>query len=541
MRKLLLTAVSLCLVLSLLLTGCGIVDFGAFFDRFGQLLAGGVLTDFEDMEYTRPDMTAFDAALDNVLQSAKEEKKLDRLIEEIYSFYDAYDDFYTNFALANIYYSKDLRDSYWEEEYNFVMEHTGTVDAALDSLYRALAQSPLREKLEGDSYFGPDFFDAYEGDSLYDDYFKGLLKEEAQLQTQYYAISGEAAAVEYYSEEFFSIYGAQLAEVYVDMIAVRQKMAAYAGCESYPEFAYEFYFGRDYSPQEASSYMADIRAELVPLYKQISQSSLWAGALQPAEEADTYDYVKNMANAMGGTVLDAFTAMEKGKLYDITYSAYKADTSFEIFLSKYRTPYIFLNPTGTNMDKLTFAHEFGHFFADYQSGGFLGGVDVAEVFSQGMEYLSLCYVEDAALKKLKMASCLAVYVEQSAYASFEQQAYLLEGEALTVENVQALYGQIATAFGLDRENWDSREYVCIPHFFISPMYVVSYVVSNDVALQLYMMEQERSSSGMGCLIANTATQQTGIQAFVQEAGLKSSPFADGWLLNVKRTLEEALR
>ncbi len=540
MKKMHLTLIALCLVVSLLFSGCGVVDFGGFFDRLGAMLSGNYLTPFADMHYTRPDMDAFHAAHAEGMKQAAEQKNFNKLMEAISAFNVAYDEFYTNYALANVYYSKDLRDTYWEEEYSYCLEQTAAVTAAVDTFYRALAKSPLREKLESDMYFGKDFFVTYEGESLYDEYFNSLLTQEAQLQSRYYAISGEAAETEYYSEEYFATYGKQLMDVYVEMIRVRQQMAEYAGYESYPEFAYDHYFGRDYTCQEATAYMADIRAELVPMYQQLRESDVYSQVLLPAAGEDTFQYVKDMAQAMGGTVKNAFTAMEKAKLYDITYSPYKANTSFEIFFSKYFTPYIFLNPTHTNIDKLSFAHEFGHFYADYQACGARAGIDVAEVFSQGMEYLSLCYVEDAALKKLKMASCLSVYVEQSAYASFEQQVYLLEGEELTAENVHALYEKIATSFGFASEDWDSRDFVCIPHFFISPMYVISYVVSNDLALQLYIKETEQKGSGMGAYSNGIGTMETGIQAFAQSVWLQS-PFTDAWLQTVKQALEKELQ
>ncbi len=537
MKKLSLALISMLLVLSLMLGGCGL-DFGGYFENLGNML-GGSLTNFENMEYRRPDMTEFSSVLDESVKQAGSQKNVDKLIDQIYAFYEVFDDFYTAYALSNIYYSKDLRDTYWEGEYNFCMEQKGTADAGLDRLYRALAKSPIRSKLETEEYFGAGFFAAYDGESIYDDAFNALLSQEAQLQGQYYAISGEAADADYYSDAYFSTYGQQLAEVYVELIRVRQQMATHAGYESYPEFAYEFYYGRDYTCRQAAAYLADIQAELVPLYRQMNGNNSWLQGLKPATQQETFSYVKNMAGAMGGVVQEAFEAMEAGNLYDITYSPYKADTSFEIFVSDYMTPYIFLNPSNTSLDQLTFAHEFGHFCADYASSGSAASVDVAEIFSQGMEYLSLSYLPNAGLKKLKMGSCLATYVEQAAYASFELQVYSLEGENLTPEHVRKIYETIGTAFGFDGPGWDSREYVLVPHFFISPMYVVSYVVSNDVALQLYILEQTEKGKGLACLTDNLTTQQTGIQAFVKEAGL-TSPFADGWLATVRQTLQKEI-
>ncbi len=522
MKRICKVLIALCLAACLLFTGCGMVNFGGFFDRLLGMVSGPVA--FSDMEYVRPDMDAYQKALDAVLKEAAEQKNLNKLVTAIYDFYAEYDAFYTGYALSNIHYSKDLRDTYWEEEYNFCMENTAQVDAGIDSLYRALAQSPLREELEGEDYFGEGFFDKYEGESLYDDYFKGLLTQEAQLEAQYYALSGEDA----YDRD-------GLETLYIDLVRVRQDMAEYAGYESYPEFAYEFTYGRDYTPAQAMAYLDNIQKELVPMYEQMMVNTGWVAGLQPATEQEMHNYMWAVTNAMGGQVQEAFSTMTANGLCDTAYSEYKANTSFEIFIRSYYTPYVFLNPTGTTMDYLTFAHEFGHFCADYFSMGSGAGVDVAEVFSQGMEYMSLCYADDRSLETLKLATSIATYVEQSAYASFELQVYGLEDEALTTENVQKLFEDTLAAYGMNTA--DSLIYADIPHLYIAPMYVISYTVSNDMALQFYILEQEETGAGAAKLMESITTMQTGIQAFAQEAGL-TSPFADGWIQTVKETLEK---
>ena len=138
-----------------------------------------------------------------------------------------------------------------------------------------------------------------------------------------------------------------------------------------------------------------------------------------------------------------------------------------------------------------------------------------------------------------MVDGLRIYVEQAAYALFEQQVYALEGEALTLENIYALYQQIGTQFGFDSWDWDSRDFVVITHFFTDPMYLISYVVSNDAALQLYQMEQAQSGAGLALYEKELATQQTEFLAFLKEAGLES-PFAAGRLQKVKITFQQIL-
>ncbi len=539
MKRKTFSAIALCLILCILLSSCSFIDIPGYFRQLGNLFGGGSLTSFENMVYTRPDMEAFQKTLDDSISRVSTEKKIKKLTDTVWEFYDAYNDFFTNYSLAHICYCKDLTDEHWEEEYNFCLENEYTVRAAMDSFYRALAACPLREKLEGDEYFGPDFFEQYDGESVYDEAFEKLLSRESELQSEYYAISGEARGVEYYSEEFFSQYGNRMAEVFVDLVEVRQEIAAEAGYKSYPEFAYDFYHTRDYTCSQATTYLADVRAELVPLYRKVYGTDSLSQLVTYSDEKSTYTYVKDMASAMGGIVDEAFTAMEKGHLYDISCSDKKFDGSFEVYLTGYQTPYVFVSANGTSFDKLTFAHEFGHFCNDYASLGTGVSVDVAETFSQGMEYLSLCYVKDEKIEKLKIAECLSTYVEQAAYASFEQHVYSLTGEDLTTEKVQELYETICTGYGFDCRNWDSRDYVCISHFFTSPMYVISYVVSNDAAFQMYQMEIAEKGKGLTCLQNNLNTERAYFLDFLGSAGL-DSPFAPGRLNDVKNTLQTIL-
>ena len=211
-----------------------------------------------------------------------------------------------------------------------------------------------------------------------------------------------------------------------------------------------------------------------------------------------------------------------------------------MYLLSYQEPFLFVNTEGTAYDCLTLAHEFGHFCNDYASGGTYAGVDVMEVFSQGMELLSLCYVrDDRDLTRVKLADTLCVYVEQAAYAAFEQEAYKLTGDQLTVENLYALYEEITLSYGFESYWADPRALVTIPHFFTNPMYIVSYVVSNDAALQLYQLELEESGAGLARLEKELDTEEAYFLEFLDSAGLES-PFVPGRIEAVRDTFAKAL-
>lgn len=527
--------IALFVAVAVLLSGCGTV-LSALSDRY----FGGSVVRFSDMEYSRPDLQELETALQESCDMAANGESLQQVVDSIYAFYDVYDRFYTNYSLAEIHYYCDTTDIYWEKEYNYCLENSAAGDAALEKLFYALADSPYREELEGEDYFGPGYFDAYDGESFWDDTYLSLLEQEAQLLNRYYEITEEAAQTEYYSEEYFTRYGSQLAELFVEIVALRQQIAAYVGYDSYAQYAYDLQHYRDYTPEQVQIYLQTVGQTMADLYYRVNRTDIWDQAYEYCSERDMYRYVKTAAENMGGYTKDAFSLLERGQLYDIAFGENKVNSSFEVYLWSYYEPFVFVSPTMTQDDKLTFVHEFGHFVNDYVCDGSSAGTDVAEIHSQAMEYLSLLYGEDTqSLEAYKLADSLCIYVEQSAYALFEQQVYDLKGEDLTAENVQALYMQICTDFGFDNLDWDSRDFVCVEHFFTSPMYIVSYVVSNDVAFQIYQMEKETTGTGLTVYNQCLESQDSYLVRFTQTYGLES-PFAAGRLETVRDTLQQGL-
>lgn len=526
MKKLL----ALFLCMTMLLSGCGGIDVGGFLGALGEAtgigsvaqkaaLPGNQIIPYSEMEYIRPDIDAMEAILDSVREAAQK-MDLDGTLDGIYELYDAYDWFYTAYNLADIGYSRDLTSTYWEGEYQYCGAVSGQVDGMLEQLYRILADSPLADTLEGEDYFGSGFFDTYRGESIFSDEFLALLEEESSLISQYYQLSGEMPVY----EDGYSDWWTETAQVLVDLIRVRQQEARCQGYDSYVDFAYDFYYDRDYTPEEAEAYFCGIRDTLTPLYRACAASDVWEAAGRYASEEKTFAYLSTAAENMGGMVLDAFRLMEEGELYDISYSENKYNSSFEVYLSSYGEPFLFMNPERTSYDSLTIAHEFGHFCNDYASYGSIVGVDVAEFFSQGMEYLSLCYGSSAQeLARVKLADSLSTYVEQGCFALFEQEMYRLADEELSPERLRTLYEETVLGFGFDSVGYEPGEFVSITHFYTNPMYVVSYVVSNDAAMQLYILELNGSGTGLSRLEEHLDTEESYFLAFLESAGLES-PF-----------------
>lgn len=525
MKKFRYILLSMALVLSLLLSGC----FGLFSDSTLR---------FSDMQYLHPNMTTIEQSLAATEEAIAQAQSADAIVNAFQTYYGQFMAFSTSYHLAFIHYSKDTSDIYWQNEYEFCMEHITEVNVGYDRLLYAMADCPLREELEKNELFGEGFFDAYEGESIYDQEMTALMEQETQLLNRYYDLSEAPMS---YSDQWFSTIGDQLATVFVELIALRQQIARQAGYDDYPSFAYDHYHLRDYTPAQAADYCLSVRDALADLYSQASSRRLWETVgMAPCSDRQVLAYLKDASNAMGGQIWECYRTMVNCELYDIAPGANKYGASYEVYLYSYNVPFVFTNPYGLLEDKLTLTHEFGHFCNDYASYGSAAGTDVSEIFSQGLEYLSLFYAGDTnELEQLKMLDCLDTYVTQSAYASFEHRVYELEGDGLTKEAVQALYGSVCQEFGIVTEQWDSREYVMIPHYFTHPMYIISYVLSNDAALQLYQLEAATAGSGLTVYSSQLATQQPLLLEFLKEAGLKS-PFEEGRLTEVRSTLESKI-
>lgn len=521
---------ALVLALVVLLTGCAqLVDLTQQLaekrDEQLQQLAGLGKTKepFSQMTYTRPDMEAFQALVEESCQLGKTSKDVDQVLQQTTELYDAYDRFYTMLSLTDIFYCKDLSNAEAQAEYEFCTSQSGQVEQALEAYYQALAQGPAVEELE--EYFGEGFFDGYTGESQWDETFLDLWNREQEAVARYYEAMNQMSDAGYDEME------KTLGPILVELIGLRQELATQMGYDDCEEFLWDWSYNRTYTPQDVDAYLQEIQQELAPLYRQVQTSGLYEEVYRRRYgEGQCLSYLSSATEAMGGGIREAYEEMTSRELYDIAPGERKYEGSFEVYLASYDAPYVFVNPYEDISDFLSFSHEFGHFTNDYLAGGSYVSTDVAELMSQGMEFMSLCYATEPGEKeldmarRLRLADSLGVYVEQAAYYSFERQAYRLTGEELTVENLNTIYSQVAQDFGFDSVGWDEAEWTGVAHFYTNPFYVISYVVSGDGAMQLYQLERKEAGAGLELFQELLETDEDiPLLTLLEQSGLES-PF-----------------
>ena len=331
-------------------------------------------------------------------------------------------------------------------------------------------------------------------------------------------------------------------------MGVRQEKAAYFGYDSYEEYAYDWLYERDYSPDETKSLLEQIRTELAPLYDELSLNDRW-DALRYTEvnERENLEAIRTAAKAMGGTILDAYQDMERYELYDIDVSEKKGDLSYQTYLYSYDNPFVFVKTEGWSDDILSFGHEFGHFVDAWYNYNGTDNNDLAEVFSQGMEYLLLTRVPEdyrEELTEYKLLDTVDTFTQQGSFAEFEREVYARPAAEWTPESLNELSLKLAKDYGYfqeGQEDYYAKSWIDINHFFDNPFYVVSYIVSNDAAFRIYELECEKAGNGLAVWNKLLPRDRDGFLETLENQGGLEDPFAAGRMKEIADLMREKLK
>lgn len=290
-----------------------------------------------------------------------------------------------------------------------------------------------------------------------------------------------------------------------------------------------------------------VKAMLAPLMEnskiagQYSYYSSWS-------ESKSMDMLSAAAERMGEPVWDSFRFMSDYELYDVSYSPNKMGIGYTSYIGNYESPYIFVDPDSKDL-LITLFHEFGHFTDWYYNYCIAGDYETGETYSQAMQYLAFAYADpfsdSARAENLRATlSDLLVYsvLQEGAYADFELQAYALAPEELTVENLDAIFGQCLEDYGIagiSNVRFKSNYWSVYQHFFTYPGYVISYSDSAVAAMQICHLEAEEPGAGVDafCRLLNR-THGKKFAAILAEVGM-DSPFEEATLEKTAAFLKDA--
>ncbi len=440
---------------------------------------------FYEMEYEHYEVGMFDAVAEEVLRVAEEEPTVE-------NFYDADGDLvwelyyvYTMYTIIELQYMADLNDTWAAEEYAYTEEVWYEVyDIYWETLGIVAKEHP---EIMVDSYadWQIEWFAEYEPDDGSENEL--YLRESELLQVYYELIAEPVPDVN------------ALCELFVELVAVRNEIAAYYGYDNYADYAYENLYYKAYTPEDSRMIWQAAKDYFVPV-----MTSYEAFAPGPVTGLDcSPEAVLTAMEAhlpeLSMEVYEAFRYMIEHDLYDIAPSNTKAETGYTVPLYVVNEPYIFNCPYGNWYDYTDMFHEFGHFLNSYyvRSDLVFGAPDndLCELQSQGMEIMfTQWYPEifgganaNAVLYDL-LCNMMYSVLQGAMYDEFQQRVYTQEN--LTPDMVLEIYKEVYLAYGNAPYAGYEYEWTYVTHNFEYPFYYISYCVSAIPALELYAMLQE---------------------------------------------------
>ncbi|MBO5496389.1 MAG: hypothetical protein J5967_03215, partial [Oscillospiraceae bacterium] len=396
-----------------LLCGCGAPGaLAGLFSSSREDYAVRELCRFEDMPYERPDLDALRdkaAQLEEALAGKAGFRKVTKLLDEVFAMYNSFD---TMTTIADIRNCQDLSDEFYEAEYAWSLAAQAEVGQIMEEVYLSCGASRLGERLEKE-YFWEGFLEEYGPDkeSMLTDEYVELAAQESELVAQYRSLTLNPV-IEIDGEEWFLadwVYNAEsdeeinrgydayydkynplLGGIYIQLVQLRKEEAKLLGYDSYAQMQFELGYGRDFSVEESDRFVDCVRETLVPLARSLDRSGVreqvWYSLV---DQTDLEETLECTACALGGQAREAYEFMMKYGLCDLAPSENKAQMSFQAYLCDYEAPFLFIDPNGSSQDILTVTHEFGHYVESFASYNTFRTMDLAECFSQAMQFLAL--------------------------------------------------------------------------------------------------------------------------------------------------------
>ena len=531
--------------------------------------------DFDKLTYSRPDIAAGIAAFEAATRSIEEnELSFDEQLELILALEEPYSEILTMNAIARIYFYKDSSVAFWSEEDAYIGQNYPSFAQAIENLFVAAANSEHAERFENE-YFGAGLIEEYRDGGDLTDELIALLEEEAELENKYNSLSTANVYITYGSmydtvdnilahyrdlngedsgiyntvskicmELYYFAAQDAMVPIYVDLVKVRRLIADELGAESYAEYAYEQRY-HDYSPSVATDFLNDIATHIVPLYSQLAYSLGPVLDIPPedmyVEPSAVLNELYEVYGGMDTELSDIYNYMLQHKLYDVDLkSQNRYEGAFTTYIEGNNSPFVFITTKRNIYDYMTVAHEFGHFTDYYVNNGGQTSLDLTEVYSTALEYLTLLEMKEFLpsdtfrfLLYYQLKSSFETLLVQGFYAMFEDCVYKLAYDDITEENLRQIAANTGSKFSLNVSVVSDLSNIMIDHLMLYPFYVQSYCTSLVAALQIFIAEKENEGAGLEIYKALLArpSEELSFEELLEMANI-DSPFGDEVLRDV---------
>ncbi len=398
-----------------------------------------------------------------------------------------------------------------------ISSETSAWEAEATTLYENTMQQVLASHYGAamTEYIGSDVAALFDSDISDFDRLAQLLKREDELMKKY---SQRAAQLGFSSEKK----GMDLADIYLEMVAVRKEIAALYGYESAAEYYYSKVYSRDYTPAEAVDFHNNVKKYILPVYERIGQT--FDGKTDTVvEQEEVVPILRQYLPRISQEMSEIFDDMlEREMIYFADGSINHMNGAYTTRIQQFAQPFIYNGIVVDDHRAVTYtAHEFGH-YCDAALNGLYGAknpawvFDLAEVFSSGLEILLYNYYEEMFAgdvgdeKTAQLMRFLELIILGCMYDQAQQEVFAYEGE-LTAEVVNGIFGKVAQEYHMPAKGgkyfWTNNL-----HNFRYPFYYLSYAVAYATSAEIW-------------LVAQTEGQQAAVDTYLEMLSIGSFEYS----------------
>jgi len=293
----------------------------------------------------------------------------------------------------------------------------------------------------------------------------------------------------------------------VELVRVRNEIAAYCGYDNYYEMVWSSNYLRDYTFEDYLTIREYTLKNLMPAYDMLSDRYYPGYYSGDGTDWDMSDFFSELSEnpMLTGNMREALSYLSE---YDLLLlggeSAY--DASYQTKLYTLNQPFVYHKQYDAMYDATSLSHETGHAVNGYLSSlnaieDNYASIDVCEIHSNGFELLAMdavaaMYPEKFdVIKRMMLLDVLMCLVDVSLQVDIEHMLYTTDD--LTLDKANRLTADIMLDYGMPTEFEDVYYYWSeIPHYSFSAGYVISYVTSAAAALALWLESAQDKNAAM---------------------------------------------
>lgn len=554
---------------------------------------------FKDIPYTRPVLEELEAGFRSLIMRFSEAKTAEDQLAAMNDITKLRNETETMATLVSIRHSLDTRDTFYDEENNYMDEMMPHYEGLLSEFYQALNSSPYKKELSNE--YGQHLFALVETKLKT---FKPEILEDLQLENKLgseYTKLLSGAKIPFEGEErnlsqmspfiqskdrdiriraqkavtnFFVENETEFDRIYDEMVKVRTIIAKKLGFSSFTPLGYARMNRTDYDADMVAGYRDQVMRTVVPVSQKLRMRQakrLGLEALKYYDESLEFptgnatpkgspdwmiSHAQDMYNEMSPETSEFFNYMLDGGLLDLVAKPGKSPGGYCTFIPNLKSPFIFSNFNGTSDDVDVLTHEAGHAFQVYQSRNIAmpeyvwPTLEACEIHSMSMEFLAWPWMDrffeqDTAKYRFAHLSGALLFIPYGVTVD-EFQHWVYEHPDATPAERKAQWRATERKY-LPHRDYADNEFLerggfwfRQGHIFGSPFYYIDYTLAQVSAFEFWgKAMQDRSKAWTDYLRLCQAGGSLSYLDLLKLAGL-CNPFEEGSIATIMTPISDWL-